>query len=380
MTNTNKKENTMRIDSHKVSFFTTHSSFKSTSLTENYFNFQNSLDQNQLSNINEITTNPKGELSSDYVINELTKAIMRNLFILRQRAKIYRADISFSAKEYEAMNFQTKATIYSGDRAIEVDINLTMQRSFTQQISLNSVVARGVFADPLVVSLDDNMPSLSEKSFSFDIDSDGKRDQISLLGKNSAFLALDKDKSGNINSADELFGAKSGDGFEDLRVYDEDGNNWIDENDKIFHRLRIWKKNEDEDRLLALGEVGIGAIFLGNTKTPFSINTTNTNTPLGLMRSSSFFVKEGGSSGIMSQIDLAIQNNKQGSLQEALSLFGDKSSKLFSSKKKRKSVLNVLKEYIKQLEVALIKSSDSEKEMVQNKIVALREKIKSLEV
>lgn len=80
----------------------------------------------------------------------------------------------------------------------------------------------------------------------FDLDCDGKEEEISSLGKGSGFLALDKNGDGIINDGTELFGTKSGDGFADLAEYDEDGNGWIDEDDGIFSQLRIWTKNEKE--------------------------------------------------------------------------------------------------------------------------------------
>ena len=64
-------------------------------------------------------------------------------------------------------------------------------------------------------------------------------------------------------------------GFEELRAYDEDNNAWIDENDSIFDSLQVWLKNQDNDEkeLVALGEVGIGAIFLNSQQSEFTYKT-----------------------------------------------------------------------------------------------------------
>lgn len=370
----------MKIYSHKVSFKTDYLSQKTSSLGANYFSFQDSLENRKLNNINQLSQIPNKNLSSDFIISELTRAIMKNLFLLRKQTKMLATNMRVSTSEYEALSFQTKATIITDKKEINVDINLSMQRSFTQNIGLNSLHVKGVFADPLIISLDENMPLLSEKTFYFDIDSDGEKEQISLLGKNAAFLALDKNQNGIIDQANELFGAKSGNGFEDLRLYDEDGNGWIDENDKIFHKLRIWKKNEKEDRLLALGEVGIGAIYLGNVATPFSINETNTNASLGKMRSSGFFLKEDGSGGIISQIDLAIQDKKSNALKEALSLFDTKDIGVFQSKKSRKTIFHILMEHIKQLEISLIKSSKEDNQDMKRILLLLKRKVKEIDI
>ena len=63
-----------------------------------------------------------------------------------------------------------------------------------------------------------NVTSVSDMKFKFDIDSDGKVDEISFVGKSSGFLALDKNEDGKINDGSELFGTKSGDGFSDLAL------------------------------------------------------------------------------------------------------------------------------------------------------------------
>jgi hypothetical protein len=48
-----------------------------------------------------------------------------------------------------------------------------------------------------------------------------------------------KIKDGRVNDGRELFGPITGDGFAELAAYDDDGNNWIDENDGIYDNLSI---------------------------------------------------------------------------------------------------------------------------------------------
>ena len=93
------------------------------------------------------------------------------------------------------------------------------------------------------------MANLTDQKFFFDIDADGKKDEISELAAGSGYLALDHNNDGKINDGSELFGPESGDGFADLAEYDDDGNGWIDENDAVWKKLKIWcrnKKGENE--------------------------------------------------------------------------------------------------------------------------------------
>lgn len=117
------------------------------------------------------------------------------------------------------------------------------ERMRTEQTGSSFEVS--VKTDPLMINLDANIGSVSDQKFFFDLDSDGKEEQISFAGKGSGFLALDKNGDGKINDGSELFGTSSGDGFKDLAEYDEDKNGWIDENDSIFSKLKVWTKDEE---------------------------------------------------------------------------------------------------------------------------------------
>lgn len=206
-------------------------------------------------------------------------------------------------KEEESLSVQTQGIVQTKDgRSIALDLDFTIQRSFYSKTMLKE----SVMIDPLVITLDGNLPELCDTTFSFDIDCDGTRDQISCLDKNSGFLALDKNQNGQIDDGSELFGTQSGNSFKDLSQYDADANRWIDENDPIFDGLRIWSNNE----LIGLGEVGIGAIYLGAHHSPYTFKN-DANESLGALRQSSVFLFESGEVGTISQIDFAKRDVKE---------------------------------------------------------------------
>lgn len=208
--------------------------------------------------------------------------------------------------EQEKSSFSAQAVIRTADgREINTSLQLNMSREF---VSHNEIHIRAGQAaqDPLVINFDAPAASLGPRNFRFDLDSDGSEEQISMLNPGSGFLALDKNGDGTINNGSELFGPQSGDGYADLAKYDSDGNNWIDENDEIWSRLRIWSVDESgRQQLVALGQKGIGAIYLGHLTTPFSINDVN-NDALGKVRASGFFLRENGIMGSMQQVDLVV--------------------------------------------------------------------------
>ena len=209
--------------------------------------------------------------------------------------------------EREQMSFASEGVIRTTDgKEINFSVQLSMSREFMSQQNTQIRAGDAVKVDPLVINFNGKAPELTDTKFSFDLDSDGNKDQISFVGPNSGFLSLDLNNDGVINNGSELFGPNSGNGFAELAQYDEDGNNWIDENDSIYERLRIWTKDtEGKDTLFALGEKGVGAIFLGNIATPFEMKNTE-NMSNGQLRSSGIYVNENGSVGTVQQIDLTI--------------------------------------------------------------------------
>ncbi len=208
--------------------------------------------------------------------------------------------------EHEETTFSSKGTVVTKDgRQIEFDIEVKMSRTFAEFTNTSVDFGAAMYKDPLVINLDCDACDVKNQKFLFDLDCDGTKESISMLGKGSGFLALDKNGDGIINDGSELFGTKSGDGFSDLRAYDSDGNGWIDEADEIFDKLRVWTVDETgKETLVALGKAGVGAIYLGASDTEFSINDRQ-NVNQAMVRKTGMFLYENGNVGTVQQIDLA---------------------------------------------------------------------------
>jgi hypothetical protein len=131
-------------------------------------------------------------------------------------------------------------------------------------------------------------------------------DQIAFVGPGSGFLALDKNSDGRINDGSELFGPTTGSGFGELAVYDQDKNGWIDENDSIYDRLRIWTRDANgQEQLLGLGQAGVGAIYLGNIDSPFLLKNAD-NQLQGQVKNTGIYLKEEGGVGTVQELDLVV--------------------------------------------------------------------------
>ena len=214
--------------------------------------------------------------------------------------------------EEESTTFSTKGTVKTADgRELSFNLEFGMSRRFEEYYEENYISSIQTFRDPLVINLDTNIAQVSDQKFYFDLDCDGKEEQISSLQAGSGFLALDLNGDGKINDGSELFGTKSGDGFSDLAKYDADGNGWIDEADPIWDKLLIWTKDENgKDKLYHLSDLGVGAIGLGRVGTQFSLNSAKTNATNAMIRKTGIFLYENGTVSTIQHLDMAVYDNK----------------------------------------------------------------------
>ncbi len=210
--------------------------------------------------------------------------------------------------EAERATVSAEGVIQTADgREITFSVEVAMSREFLRESALSLRAGDAVrLKDPLVINFGGHAAELTVERFAFDLDLDGRTDQVRFVGPGSGFLALDRNDDGTINDGSELFGARSGDGFRELTRFDEDGNGWIDESDSIYDRLRIWSRDVNgNDRLVGLGDKGIGALYLGHIESAFALKDAD-NALQGAVRSTGLYVRENGSAGTVQQLDLVV--------------------------------------------------------------------------
>jgi len=216
-------------------------------------------------------------------------------------------DLVATASEQESSNFSATGQVVTADgQTIDFKIQLAMQREFLATTSVQVRAGDAQLVDPLVINFNGKAAELTGGRFAFDLDADGNTEQISGLAPGSGFLALDRNQDGKINNGLELFGPASGQGFDELAQLDSDGNGWLDENDPLYVKLRVWMRDEaGNDSLTSLAQKNVGAILLYPAKTAFSLKDSG-NALQGQLRESSIFLERNGGAGTVQEIDLAV--------------------------------------------------------------------------
>lgn len=207
--------------------------------------------------------------------------------------------------EYEKFAIHSTGSVQLADgRNIDFSLQLTMERESMVDEWVTWQPPKGILMDPLVLNFDCDLRSLVHKTFQFDLNSDGVLDTLNSLQPGTGFLALDINNDKKINDGRELFGPATGHGFQELAKYDSDLNGWIDENDPIFSRLRLW--NPGLSSMVNLGDAGVGAICLTHDKSGFMLKDRK-NSLMGEVAATGIFLTEAGEVRPMQEIKFALQ-------------------------------------------------------------------------
>ncbi|NCA71091.1 MAG: hypothetical protein EOM91_13500 [Sphingobacteriia bacterium] len=219
----------------------------------------------------------------------------------------YRFDAHRS--ESEVTRFAAQGVVRMADGAeIRFDLALSMERHYAETVSMR--IRGGAveqMQDPLMIDFGQGTAHLSDVRFAFDLDGDGRKDQVPLPA-GRGFIAFDRNDNGRIDDGLELFGPRTGHGFAELAELDDDGNGWLDEVDAAWSRLRLWQPDAaGEGRLLTMDQAGAGisAFFLTSLDTPFTVRDGENRT-LGMVRATSLYVGAEGQVGTVSQVDLLV--------------------------------------------------------------------------
>lgn len=160
-------------------------------------------------------------------------------------------------------------------RAIHLEVHVE-RNGRTLDASLTSVSASALHVrtgrreekpkDPLVLDLTGDGPRTTgaEGARAFDLAADGDSRGTSFVKDGTAFLALDRDGSGHIDSGAELFGDQHGaaNGYLELAKFDANADGRIDAADPVYRGLQLLF---GDGSTRSLAEAGIASLDLETT-------------------------------------------------------------------------------------------------------------------
>lgn len=172
-------------------------------------------------------------------------------------------DVAFTREQTRQINFND----------IENGVSFSVNQTFIESFSLSLDITFGEVeqSDPLILDLDFNGFNFasSDQTIAFDLDADGQIDSLTPLEGKDAFLAIDLDKNGQIDNGLELFGDAGGakDGFAALQRYDDNNDQLIDAQDRIFNELLLLQfSDNNEQQISRLSEQQIESLSLNSTE------------------------------------------------------------------------------------------------------------------
>ncbi|EKF56924.1 hypothetical protein QWE_24120, partial [Agrobacterium albertimagni AOL15] len=188
--------------------------------------------------------------------------------------RTWSVDVSLTAAQLLSATIAGKVIVHL-DNSGDVNPGRGGADTFGVTLKANFIVSA---ADPIILDLDRDGFAFSsiDNGVTFDIDADGKADQIAWT-KDDGILAYDIDGNGLIDNGSEIFtpdfnGGKFASGVAALASLDTNGDGVIDANDDAFSKLKIWVDANnngisDEGELSSLFDNGVTSISLTTDNT-----------------------------------------------------------------------------------------------------------------
>jgi hypothetical protein len=204
--------------------------------------------------------------------------------------------------DQESLKVQAAGQVVTADgRQLDISYALAQSRQVVSQSEVHVRMGDAKQVDPLALDLDGGGVTLTGEKMAFDLNSDGKPEQVSRLSAGDAWLAMDRNGNGQVDDGSELFGPTTGSGFGELRALDADGNGFLDEGDAAFSSLRLWMPGQDGSTgsMTTLLDAGVGAIGLVSVASAFQLQG-------GTTRETGVYLREAGGAGAVQHVDLDV--------------------------------------------------------------------------
>jgi hypothetical protein len=202
----------------------------------------------------------------------------------------------------QSLSYQMNGEFDVNGQHIKIDYSFVIASEQTSYSSVEKTAA--ALKDPLIVQFGEQSIGQIKGHQNFDINQDGDLNKLPVFSGDVGYLVYDKNQNLKADNGGELFGPKTGLGFNELAQLDSNKNGFIDSDDDAFEHLYLWQP-EKSNNLRSLTEVKIQAINTSAIDSPFSFYDTKGNI-MAQMRQSSFAISHDGEGKAVHQIDVII--------------------------------------------------------------------------
>jgi hypothetical protein len=207
-------------------------------------------------------------------------------------------------QDSESLRFTAAGSVTTTDgKQYQFSLDVGMQHSAqTSDTSTKRIVNGAV--DPLMITLGGNAGSLSGASVAIDLLNDGHSVNLPFPA-DGGWLVLDRNGNGQIDDGSELFGPKSGNGFQDLAALDSNHDGVIDASDAAYAQLKLWTGVDasGKDQMETLQQAQIGAILLPSCQTAYTLDNAQ-NQPVANLSGAGVYLRDDGQAGLVSNMDV----------------------------------------------------------------------------
>jgi antitoxin component HigA of HigAB toxin-antitoxin module len=203
--------------------------------------------------------------------------------------------------EQQKLDYQMQGTFKLDNRIINLDYRLSLSSEYSSITKLETTAA--ALKDPLIIQFGARGLGSITDFTPLDINNDQQLDALPIFSGDVGYLFFDKNNNKQVDNGSELFGPKTGSGFNELAKLDSNNNGFFDQQDDNYQNIYIWQPQKQA--MTSLSAAGISAIYLDAINTPFNFRDQSGEISAQL-RQTSFAIGENNQAYGVHQVDVRI--------------------------------------------------------------------------
>lgn len=167
--------------------------------------------------------------------------------------------IEYNYEEHNKLDLSISGQLKIGNKNININLNVNFSQDFQEQFILENGEKKK--KDPIFISYNNLIQTSNETT---QMINNGQSFAVNKL-YNGGLLFADNNNNNKYDENDTIFGLSTGNGFNELKTLDNNKDNFIDCQDNIFQKLKLYEMNSGETVSLQERNVQLISTVCGNT-------------------------------------------------------------------------------------------------------------------